>query len=64
MINQYIRQYGKRLYGLCLVLCASAQDADDLYQETWLKVVKNIEKYDTAMDFEPWLRYWEYRRAR
>lgn len=55
MIDQYIQQYGKRLYGLCLVLCASTFDADDLYQETWLKVVKNISQYDTAKEFEPWL---------
>lgn len=55
MINQYIRQYGKRLYGLCLTLCASSFDADDLYQETWLKVVKCIGQYDETKSFEPWL---------
>lgn len=55
MINQYIRDYGKRLYGLCTFLCANSFEADDLYQETWLKVVKNIEKYDPAKEFEPWL---------
>jgi len=55
LINQHINQYGKRLYGLCLTLCASSTEADDLYQETWLKVVKNISQYDTAKEFEPWL---------
>lgn len=55
MINQYIRQYGKRLYGLCLTLCANTFDAEDLYQDTWLKVVKSISQYDTAQPFEPWL---------
>lgn len=55
MIDQYIRQYGKRLYGLCLTLCASAFDADDLYQETWLRALKCINQYDTVRDFEPWL---------
>ncbi|MGN0505231.1 MAG: RNA polymerase sigma factor, partial [Lachnospiraceae bacterium] len=55
MINQYILEYGKRLYGLCLTLCINPFDADDLYQETWLKVVKNIEKYDKSREFEPWL---------
>ncbi len=55
MINQFIRQYGKRLYGLCLHLCINSFEADDLYQETWLKVVKNIEKYDPTKEFEPWL---------
>ena len=55
MINQYIYQYGKRLYGLCMTLCANPFDAEDLYQETWLKVVKNISQYDVAQPFEPWL---------
>lgn len=55
MIDQYIRQYGKRLYGLCLSLCANPHDADDLYQETWLRVVKSISQYDPTKEFEPWL---------
>lgn len=55
MIDQYIRQYGKRLYGLCLSLCADQFEADDLYQDTWLRVMKNISQYDSNRDFEPWL---------
>ena len=55
MIDQDIRQYGKRLYGLCLSLCANTFDADDLYQDTWLQVVKHIAQYDPNREFEPWL---------
>lgn len=55
MIDQYINRYGKRLYGLCLTLCANSAEADDLYQDTWMKVVINISKYDTTKEFEPWL---------
>ena len=55
MIDQYIRQYGKRLYGLCLTLCADPYEAEDLYQETWLKALKNLSRYDPAREFEPWL---------
>lgn len=55
MIDQFIRQYGKRLYGLCLFLCADSFEADDLYQDTWLKVVKNFSQYDSSKEFEPWL---------
>ncbi len=55
MINQYIRQYGKRLYGFCLYLCANPFEADDLYQETWLKAVKHFSQYDPEKDFEPWI---------
>ncbi len=55
MIDQYIRQYGKRLFGLCMTLCGDPYEAEDLYQETWLKVVRNISRYDPAREFEPWL---------
>lgn len=55
MIDQYICQYGRRLYGLCLTLCADRAEADDLYQDTWLQVVRNFSRYDAARDFEPWL---------
>lgn len=55
MIDQYIQQYGRRLYGLCRSLCSNHFDADDLYQETWLRVVRHIAKYDPDREFEPWL---------
>ena len=55
LIDQYIQRYGRRLYGLCRSLYPNRFDADDLYQETWLRVVKNISQYDPGRDFEPWL---------
>ncbi len=55
MIETYIDKYGKRLYGLCLYLAKNSSDADDLYQETWLKVLKNLSKYDSSLEFEGWL---------
>ncbi|MBP3543986.1 MAG: sigma-70 family RNA polymerase sigma factor [Lachnospiraceae bacterium] len=55
MIDSLIRTHGKRLYGFCMTLCKNTSDADDLYQDTWLKVIDNIGKYDTSKPFEPWL---------
>lgn len=55
LIDQYIQRYGRRLYGLCRSLCPHPFDADDLYQETWLRVVRHIDRYDPAREFEPWL---------
>lgn len=55
MIDEYIRKYGRRLYGLCLTLCANREDAEDLYQDTWIKVLKSIHQYDETKEFEPWL---------
>lgn len=55
MIDEYIGQYGKRLYGLCMSLTKAKDDADDLYQETWLKVCLKISQYDEKRPFEAWL---------
>jgi len=55
LLDSYIQTYGKRLYGLCRKLCANSCEADDLYQETWLKVLTNFSRYDPSRDFEPWL---------
>lgn len=55
MLDVYIEKYGRRLYGLCRTLCANPDDADDLYQDTWLKVHQKFEMYDQEYDFEGWL---------
>ncbi len=55
MLNQYIEQYGRRLYGLCMKLCKSPAEADDLYQETWLKACQKFSQYDPARPFEAWI---------
>ena len=54
-MDQYIRQYGKRLYGLCLTLCAHPHDAEDLYQDTWMKALEHLDQYDPARPFLPWV---------
>lgn len=54
-MDQYIKIYGKRLYGLCMTLCADRHEADDLYQDTWVKVIRSIDQFDRSKNFEPWL---------
>ena len=55
VLDAYIRQYGRRLYGLCLTLCGSVQEAEDLYQDTWLKALRYFSRYDPQLPFAPWL---------
>ena len=55
MLDQLIHQYGRRLYGLCLTLCTNQYDAEDLYQDTWLKALQYLDRYDVVREFEPWL---------
>ena len=55
VLDDYIEKHGRRLYGLCRTLCQNPVDADDLYQETWLKVHQKFDQYDPEYEFEGWL---------
>jgi len=47
--------YARRLYGFLYRLTGSRDDADDLLQETFLRVVRTIEGYCHDGRFEAWL---------
>ena len=55
MIDHLIQQHGQKLFGLCLKLCAHRQDAEDLYQETWIKAYRALDRYDPDKGAEGWL---------
>ena len=55
MFDEYISIYGKRLFGLCQKLCDNREDAEDLYQEAWIKAYKFFARYDAGKEFEAWL---------
>jgi len=55
VFDRYIEEYGGRLYALCLRLCRGPWDAQDLYQETWLKAYRAIKSYSDQRSFEAWL---------
>jgi RNA polymerase sigma-70 factor (ECF subfamily) len=50
-----LARYQNRLYRYLLRLTANAAVAEDLFQETWLKVITRIHQYDERRPFEPWL---------
>lgn len=43
------------LYGLCLRLERNRHDADDLFQDTWLKALERFGAYDASRPLRPWL---------
>jgi RNA polymerase sigma-70 factor (ECF subfamily) len=50
-----LRRYQNRLYRYLLRMVREPAAAEDLFQQTWLRVIKNIERYDPQRPFEPWL---------
>ncbi|MBQ7338466.1 MAG: sigma-70 family RNA polymerase sigma factor [Clostridia bacterium] len=54
-LEQHVTVYGPRLSRLCFSLCKNAHDAEDLYQETWLRVVRAYDRYDPSRPFAVWI---------
>lgn len=54
VIESYIETYGALISKLCFSLCKNTYDADDVYQETWIKIIKSIDTYDTSRPFDIW----------
>jgi len=47
--------YSPRVYGLLYRLCGSRDAAEELLQETFLRVVRTIDRYEHTGKFEAWL---------
>lgn len=54
-INEYVSNYGNDLSRFCLFLCRNQVEAEDLYQDTWLKVIKKLDSYDINKPFDKWI---------
>lgn len=48
-------KYERRVYGYLLRNCGSVDDAAELFQEVWLRVVSRIDQYETRGRFRQWL---------
>lgn len=47
--------YRNDLYRFCLFLAKDPDTAADIFQDTWIKAMKNIQRYDSQRDFLKWL---------
>lgn len=45
-INELLESHGKKLYNFCLRFTNSKEEADDLYQDTFLTAMEHIEQID------------------
>ena len=54
-MEEKIKVYGPRLFGLCMTLCKNSHDAWDLYQETWLRAYEKQIQYEPSRSYEAWL---------
>ncbi|MDX2154530.1 MAG: sigma-70 family RNA polymerase sigma factor [Bryobacteraceae bacterium] len=54
-LDECIDRYQHRLYRFLLRLLKDPTLAEDLFQQTWLQVMRKSAAFDASRDFEPWL---------
>ena len=50
-----VDRFRGQVFGLCYRMLGQRQDAEDVAQETFVRVLKNLHRWDATRDFEPWL---------
>jgi RNA polymerase sigma-70 factor (ECF subfamily) len=55
VLAQFVERYQHRLYRYLLRLVSQPSTAEDLFQQTWLRVMERIKYYDPRRSFEGWL---------
>lgn len=54
-MERLILKYQNRIYNTILKICANPDDAAELTQETFVKVIENIDKFQARSSFYTWL---------
>jgi RNA polymerase sigma-70 factor (ECF subfamily) len=54
-LAELIARYQNRLYRYLLRMVRQPAEAEDLFQQTWLRVVDKIRSFDPARNFDAWL---------
>jgi RNA polymerase sigma-70 factor (ECF subfamily) len=54
-IGELVDRFRGQVFGLCYRMLGQREDAEDATQETFLRVVNNLHRWDPTRAFEPWL---------
>lgn len=54
-LTALLTRYQNRLYRYLLRMVRNQAEAEDLFQQTWVRVAEKIRRYDASRNFEPWL---------
>ncbi len=53
--GQLVARFRGQVFGLCYRMLGQREDAEDATQETFVRVVRNLHRWDQDRAFEPWL---------
>lgn len=52
---QIVERYKQRVFGLCFRMLGQREEAEDMSQEAFIRVLNNLPTWDQNRAFEPWL---------
>ncbi|MDB4957368.1 MAG: polymerase subunit sigma-70 [Myxococcales bacterium] len=50
-----VTRYRRRVYALLFRATGRSQDADDLFQETWIRIARGAARFDPSRQFSSWV---------
>ena len=50
-----VERFQARVFALCFRMLGQRQDAEDVAQETFVRALKSLHRWDAEREFEPWL---------
>jgi len=50
-----VDRYQNAVFGLCFRMLGHREDAEDAAQETFVRVLRSLDRWDPTRQFEPWL---------
>ena len=56
MQEELYRRFSPRMYGVCLRYAGSAEEAEDILQEGFVKVFRKLDSFRSEGSFEGWIR--------
>jgi RNA polymerase sigma-70 factor (ECF subfamily) len=54
-LGRLMDRYGEELMGYLMTMLRHRETAEDLFQETWIKVIERIHQFRAGSSFAPWL---------
>lgn len=54
-MHDLVQRFRSRVFGLCFRMLGRREDAEDAAQETFVRVLRHLNRWDSNREFEPWL---------
>jgi RNA polymerase sigma-70 factor (ECF subfamily) len=54
-IAELVERFRELVFGLCFRMLGHRQDAEDMAQESFVRAIRNLDRWDATREFRPWL---------